>query len=133
MTVYQNCKVGDVQAVILHSGDGHGYGFSILSGNSRPRRLPRGDDADQARACVAKVVEKAVEIMPQGRRIALRGVPPAPFSCGQKGTGGEGASERGVAPSAPSRHGDNARSFPFRAFAAAHAEIRDGTRPALAF
>jgi len=42
MTVYQNCKVGDVQAVILHSGDGHGYGFSILSGNSRPRRLPRG-------------------------------------------------------------------------------------------
>jgi hypothetical protein len=31
----QNCKVGDVQQVILHSGDGYGYGFSREQSTSR--------------------------------------------------------------------------------------------------
>ena len=70
MTAYQNCKVGDVRQVKMESGEaGVGYGFSILSENSRPivaLSFATRDDADQARACVAKVVEKAVEIMPQG-------------------------------------------------------------------
>ena len=72
MTSYTNCKVGDVQQVTIQSGDdGFGYGFHILGG-------PRGQslvvafsfatkaDADQARAEVAKVVAKAVEVTPQG-------------------------------------------------------------------
>jgi hypothetical protein len=54
----------------MESGEaGVGYGFNILSENSRPivaLSFVTRDDADQARACVAKVVEKAVEIMPQG-------------------------------------------------------------------
>ena len=70
MTAYQNCKVGDVRQLKMESGEaGVGYGFNILSENSRPivaLSFATRDDADQARACVAKVVEMAVEIMPQG-------------------------------------------------------------------
>jgi hypothetical protein len=69
MTVYQNCKVGDVQQVILHSGDGYGYGFSILSENNRPLvalSFATRENAEQARAKVASAVEKAVEVTPQG-------------------------------------------------------------------
>jgi hypothetical protein len=36
MTVYQNCKVGEVQQVILHSSDGYGLGFSILRNGGKP-------------------------------------------------------------------------------------------------
>jgi hypothetical protein len=41
MISYTNCKVSDVQSVIVHSGDeGRGYGFSILRGpHGRPRRV----------------------------------------------------------------------------------------------
>ena len=44
---------------------------------------------------------------------------PAPSMClaAEEGTGGEGASgKRGDGPSALSRHGDNARKYPFRPF-----------------
>ena len=46
-------------------------------------------------------------------------MPPARSMClaAEEGTGGEGASgKRGDGPSAPSRHGDNARKYPFRPF-----------------
>jgi hypothetical protein len=38
MIGYTNCKVSDVQSVIVHSGDdGSGHGFSILGGaHGRP-------------------------------------------------------------------------------------------------
>ena len=68
MTVYQNCKVGEVQQVIVHSGDGYGYGFSILSGNNRPLvalSFATQEDAEQARAEVASAIEKAVEVTAQ--------------------------------------------------------------------
>jgi hypothetical protein len=71
MNSYTNCKVGDVESVIVHGGDeGSGYGFSILGG---PHGLPlvgfafaTEADAERARAEVAKAVERAVEITPQG-------------------------------------------------------------------
>ena len=68
---YTNYRVGDVQSVILHSGDkGSGYGFSILGGASaRPLvafTFATKGEADQARVEVVKAVEKAVEITPQG-------------------------------------------------------------------
>jgi hypothetical protein len=71
MTVYRNCKVSDVGPVVVHSDDiGSGYGFSILGGaHGRPLvafAFATKADADQARAEVAKAVEKAVEITPQG-------------------------------------------------------------------
>ena len=60
MTAYQNCKVGDVRQVKMDSGEaGVGYGFSILSENSRPivaLSFSTREDAEQARAGVAKVV-----------------------------------------------------------------------------
>jgi hypothetical protein len=69
MMSYTNCEVGDVMSVALHSGD-EGYGFGIVGG---PQKRPlvafafaAQADAEQARAEVAKVVEKAVEITPQG-------------------------------------------------------------------
>jgi hypothetical protein len=69
MTSYPNCKVGDVRQVKMDSGEaGVGYGFSILSENSRPivaLSFATREDAEQARAWVAKAVEKAVEIAPQ--------------------------------------------------------------------
>jgi hypothetical protein len=71
MISYTNCKVGDVQSVIVHSGDeGLGYGFSILGGaHGRPLvgfAFATEADAKRARAEVANAVEKAVEITPQG-------------------------------------------------------------------
>jgi hypothetical protein len=71
MTSYTNCKVGDVQSVIVHSGaERLGYGFSILGGaHGRPLvgfAFATEADAKQARAEVAKAVEKAAEITPQG-------------------------------------------------------------------
>jgi len=72
MTVYQYCKVSDVRPVVVHSSDagsGYGYGFSIVSGNNRPLvalSFATREDADQARAEVARAVEKAVEVTPQG-------------------------------------------------------------------
>ncbi len=71
MMSYTNCKVGDVQLVTIHSGDdGSGYGFSILGGvHGRPLvgfAFATEADAKRARAEVAKAVEKAVEITPQG-------------------------------------------------------------------
>jgi hypothetical protein len=70
MTTYQNCKVGGVLSVIVHSGDvGAGYGFSILSEKNRPLltlSFETWEDAEQARAEVARAVEKAVEVTPQG-------------------------------------------------------------------
>jgi hypothetical protein len=69
MTAYQNCKVGDVRQVKMESGEaGVGYGFSILSENSRPivaLSFATREDAEQAWAGVVKAVEKAVEITPQ--------------------------------------------------------------------
>ena len=52
----------------MDSGEaGVGYGFSILSENSRPIALSFAtrEDAELAQAGVAKAVAKAVEIMPQ--------------------------------------------------------------------
>ena len=53
----------------MDSGEaGVGYGFSILSENSRPivaLSFATREDAEQARAWLAKAVEKAVEIAPQ--------------------------------------------------------------------
>ena len=71
MISYTNCKVGDVLPVAVHSGDeGPGYGFGILGGaHGRPLvafAFATEADAKQARAEVAKAVEKAVEITPQG-------------------------------------------------------------------
>jgi hypothetical protein len=69
MTDYQNCKVGDVQQVILHSGDGYGYGFSILRGNNRPLvalSFATQEDAEQRRVKVASAVENSIEVTPQG-------------------------------------------------------------------
>jgi hypothetical protein len=69
MTAYQNCKVGDVRQVKMESGEaGVGYGFSILSENSRPivaLSFATREDAEQARAEIARAVEKAVEVTPQ--------------------------------------------------------------------
>jgi hypothetical protein len=71
MTSYTNCKVGDVQSVIVQIGDeGLGYGFSILGGpHGRPLvtlAFKTEVDAEQARTEVAKVVATAVEITPHG-------------------------------------------------------------------
>jgi hypothetical protein len=71
MTVYRNCRVDDVGPVIVHSGEaGSGYGFSILGGeHGRPLvgfAFATEEDAEQARAEVARAVEKAVEVTPQG-------------------------------------------------------------------
>ena len=53
----------------MDSGEaGVGYGFSILSENSRPivaLSFATREDAELAQAGVAKAVAKAVEIMPQ--------------------------------------------------------------------
>jgi hypothetical protein len=69
MAIFQNCKVGDVQSVTVHSGDvAFGYGFGIQSDN-RPVvyfSFATEDDAKQARIEVAKAVEKAIEVTPQG-------------------------------------------------------------------
>jgi hypothetical protein len=70
MTAYQNCKVGEIISVTIHSGDtGAGYGFSILSENDRPLvtlSFETWEDAEKARAEVARAVERAVEVTPQG-------------------------------------------------------------------
>jgi hypothetical protein len=79
MTVYQNCKVSDVKSVSVQSSDaGYGYGFSILSEKNRPLvtlSFETQGEAEQARAEIARAVEKAVEVTPQGRPRAAR--PPA--------------------------------------------------------
>jgi hypothetical protein len=58
-----------VPSVIVHSGDiGAGYGFSILSEKNRPLvtlSSETWEDAEQARAEIARAVEKAVEVTPQ--------------------------------------------------------------------
>jgi hypothetical protein len=67
MTAYQNCKVGEIISVTLHSGDaGVGYGFSILSEKNRPLVTEAQGDAEHARAEIARAVEMAIEITPQG-------------------------------------------------------------------
>ena len=67
MTAYQNCKVGEIISVTIHSGDAAGYGFSILS-KKRPLVMlsfeARGD-AEHARAEIARAVEMAIEVTPQ--------------------------------------------------------------------
>jgi hypothetical protein len=68
MAVYKSCKVSDVQRVIMGGDEGHGYGFSILSGNNRPLvalSFATREDANEARAKVASAVERAVEVTPQ--------------------------------------------------------------------
>jgi hypothetical protein len=70
MTAYQNCKTSEVVPVTLPSGvAGAGYGFSIRSENNRPLvtlSFATREDAEQARAEVARAVERAVEVRPQG-------------------------------------------------------------------
>jgi hypothetical protein len=70
MTAYQNCKVGEIISVTIHSSDaGAGYGFGILSEKNRPLvtlSFETRGDAEQARAEVVRAVEKAAEIVPQG-------------------------------------------------------------------
>jgi hypothetical protein len=70
MTAYQNCKVGEIISVTLHSGDaGVGYGFSILSEKNRPLvtlSFEAQGDAEHARAEIARAVEMAIEITLQG-------------------------------------------------------------------
>jgi hypothetical protein len=70
VTAYQNCKVGGVLSVIVHSDDiGAGCGFSILSEKNRPLltlSFETWEDAEKARAEGARAVEKAVEVTPQG-------------------------------------------------------------------
>jgi hypothetical protein len=70
------------------------------------------------------------------RRIALRDVPPAPLHVsGGRGRNGRRrrVGERGRSRARPHATGKNARKYPFRAFSAAHAGMRDGTRLAPAF
>ncbi len=71
MESYTNCKVGEVDEVMVQSGNvGLGYGFRILGGASkRPLvafAFATKADAMQARAEIEKAVAKAVEITPQG-------------------------------------------------------------------
>ena len=70
MTAYQNCKVSEVMPVTLPSGvAGAGYGFSIRSENNRPLvtlSFATREDAEEALAEVARAVEKAVAVTPQG-------------------------------------------------------------------
>jgi hypothetical protein len=68
MASYTNCKVGEVQSVMLGGRNVPGYGFSILGG-TRPLvafAFVTKADAEQARAEIEKAVAKAVEITPQG-------------------------------------------------------------------
>ena len=63
MAAYRNCKTGEVSPV------GDGYGFSILSEKGRPLvalSFATRVGAEQARADVARAVERALEITPQG-------------------------------------------------------------------
>jgi hypothetical protein len=78
--------------VTIQGGDAAGYGFGILSEKNRPLVMlsfeTRGD-AQHARAEIARVVEMAIEITPQGWADRGAGVPPAPFGgARKKGTGG---------------------------------------------
>jgi hypothetical protein len=70
VTTYKDCKVGVIQQMIMESDEvGVGYGFSILSADNQPLcALAFGtrEDAEQARVEVARAVEKAVEVTPQG-------------------------------------------------------------------
>lgn len=70
MTTYKDCKVGVIQHTRMDSAEvGVGYGFSILSADNKPLcALAFGtqEDAEQARAEVARAVEKAIEVTPQG-------------------------------------------------------------------
>ena len=68
MTAYTDCKVGVVQPVTV-DGPKVGYGFSILSVNSRPLcalAFATQEDAEQARAEVARALERTVEVTSQG-------------------------------------------------------------------
>ena len=70
MMTYKDCKVGVIQQMMIDSAEvGVGHGFSILSANNRPLcalAFATREDAEQARAEVARAVEKAVEVTPQG-------------------------------------------------------------------
>jgi hypothetical protein len=68
MTAYTDCTVGPVQPVTMGRAE-VGYGFSILSVNGRPLcalAFATQEDAKQARAEVARALERAVEVTPQG-------------------------------------------------------------------
>jgi hypothetical protein len=67
MTAYKDCKVGFVKPVHLGRAE-VGYGFSILSEDSRPLcalAYATQADAEEARAEVERALEKAVEVTPQ--------------------------------------------------------------------
>jgi hypothetical protein len=70
MTAYKDCKVDAVQPMEMDSGDEVvGSGFSIVSANNRPLcalAFATREDAEGAHAAVARSVEKAVEVTPQG-------------------------------------------------------------------
>lgn len=70
MTTYKDCKVGAVQPMQMDSAEvSVGYGFSILSANNRPLcalAFATREDPEQAHAAVARAVERAVEVTPQG-------------------------------------------------------------------
>jgi hypothetical protein len=67
VTAYQNCKVDDAVQQMTGSDD-DGYGFHIRSKNRPVVTLlfATQEDAEQARAEVARAVEKAIEVTPHG-------------------------------------------------------------------
>ena len=70
MTAYQNCRVGETISVTIHSGNAEaGYASASSARKNRPLvtlSFETRGDAEQARAEVARAVEKAVEVTPQG-------------------------------------------------------------------
>ena len=85
------------------------------------------------RAEIARAVEKVIEVTPQGWADRGAGCAARPLRwCKKEGNGRlRRVGTEGVfcAPSAPSRHGDNAR-YPIRAFCSGARRYGGGTRPA---
>jgi hypothetical protein len=66
MASYTNCAVSEVQGA-MGARDALSHGFNILSGG-KPVASFGFASADEAQAAMVKIVEKAVEIMPHGKR-----------------------------------------------------------------
>jgi hypothetical protein len=93
MTAYQNCEVSEDMPVTLPSGVlGRAYGFSIRSENKGPLvTLSFGmrEHAEQARAEIARAVEKVVEVTRQAWADRGAGCAARPLRWRKKeGTGG---------------------------------------------
>jgi hypothetical protein len=123
MTAYQNCKVGDVRQVKMESGEA---GVVLRRGTTPIRHGPASQ----------RWSKRPLRLCRRVRRIALRGVPPAPPCVWRQRKERAAKARRGIGGMLRARpHATRImrENTPSSIFAAAHPDMKDGTRPAPAF